>query len=63
MPRPFIRTFASIVRSGAFGISLVASVCQAQNALPDPVVFALRDTGFDAANLSALVIPASGGNA
>ena len=62
MPRSYIASFASIVRSGAFSISLVASVCQAQNALPDPVLLALRDTGFDAANLSALVIPASGGN-
>ncbi len=62
MPRPFLSTFASILRSGVFGISLLACVCQAQGALPEPVLVALRDTGFDATNLSVLVIPAAGGS-
>ena len=45
----------------AVALLCVAGICRAQTALPDPVVQALRDTGFDAANLSVLVVPAQGG--
>lgn len=56
------RALLSVVsRCGVSAVCLVATVCQAQSALPAPVLQALQDTGFDAANLSALVVPAQGG--
>ena len=63
MPRALLSITTLAVRGGASALLLAASVCQAQSALPESVLQALRDTGFDATNLSALVIPARGGNA
>ena len=59
MPRAI---FPSAVRFGLSAICLATSVCQAQSALPEPLVQALRDTGFEATSLSALVVPAMGGS-
>ena len=63
MLRAFLSAVSIAGRCGVSAVCLMTSVCQAQSALPESLLQALRDTGFDAANLSALVIPAQGGNA
>ncbi len=62
MPRSLLSNTSAAARLCAFGIYLVATVCQAQSSLPEPVVSALRATGFEADRLSILVIPAAGGS-
>src|SRR6218665_1715211 len=60
-PCAFPPAVSIATRCGVSVLCLVASVCQAQTSLPPPVLQALQDTGFDASNLSALVVPAAGG--
>ncbi|MBC7918403.1 MAG: D-alanyl-D-alanine carboxypeptidase/D-alanyl-D-alanine-endopeptidase [Rhodoferax sp.] len=61
MPPAYPLATQMALRCGVAVMLLTAGASQAQSALPQPVVQALQETGFDAAHLSALVVPALGG--